>query len=539
MEAICLATLAEKVIDSGPPWNSFGSDNLEAAVFSTGRAVLDLPSSVWNQIDESLRDRARRELQAWLRDDTSAALSRYLPLVLRAALGLRKLDPLPIDIEVRVGEQAQRDIDRMISRNALGDALAIDRCLLALALVSDAEFSHGPLLPQERKSVLGLCLDGSSLTTVAQSTIVRVGTDAVGCSGIEALVRLLQCDGVRPLLVDHGHHFHATLDWLEARSRRLETGTGKVVRVFQSDLYPDHGRYEAWFNALVAVFLFELERFCQDQVDRAAKHRFDARVPTPDVSYDGLVCGGYRWPERLEERLLKPVADGGCLGKSTGNGIVLFGPPGTGKTTIAQTIAKRLGWDFVRLSTADFLVDGSPNLVRTIKTLFRQLHDLSKCVVLFDELELLIVDRQAGDIQAGWLTNVMLPELQEFHDAMSVLPILATNHVEKLDPAGRRPGRFDYVLPVGLPNVQEREHLLRIARPNLSNVARAARVCDGATIAEVFEFARSLGTIKRPTDERLATAWAPISDSRRVDSAALLEFQSTTVTKYAYPPTWK
>jgi len=146
--------------------------------------------------------------------------------------------------------------------------------------------------------------------------------------------------------------------------------------------------------------------------------------------------------------------------------VLLFGPPGTAKTTIAKGIADGLSWPVVSLSPGDFIVDGLEHIETHAKSVFSRLMQLSRAVVIFDECDELFRERipnarleQARGITA-FITASMLPKLQELHDRGRVLFFICTNHFESLDAAMKRGGRVDHVIAVGPPDERARRELL-------------------------------------------------------------------------------
>jgi GNAT superfamily N-acetyltransferase len=136
--------------------------------------------------------------------------------------------------------------------------------------------------------------------------------------------------------------------------------------------------------------------------------------------------------------------------------IVLFGPPGTGKTTFAQAVAGRLGWPFVelfpsRLATLDVAMSSA------LREAFTTLMELESAVVFIDEVEEIAGCRSGvpSDPAQG-VTNELLKLIPAFRQHDERLLICATNSVRSLDSAFLRPGRFDYVIPVGPPDATAR-----------------------------------------------------------------------------------
>ncbi|OEU06406.1 P-loop containing nucleoside triphosphate hydrolase protein, partial [Fragilariopsis cylindrus CCMP1102] len=137
---------------------------------------------------------------------------------------------------------------------------------------------------------------------------------------------------------------------------------------------------------------------------------------------------------------------------------VLFGPPGTAKTTICEALAKRMGYDFVVIDTAVFLTDGLSNVSARIRYVFKRLMALRKCIILFDEIEEFCLNRENPDLsmESRMLTTSMLTAINDLRRKKQSLFFIATNRLRAFDSAITRPGRFDMNLLVGTPNLQSR-----------------------------------------------------------------------------------
>ena len=138
--------------------------------------------------------------------------------------------------------------------------------------------------------------------------------------------------------------------------------------------------------------------------------------------------------------------------------LILFGPPGTAKTTICTSIATYLGWKFVTIDTACFLADGLENIASRMVYIFERLKALEKTIILFDEIEEFCLDRENDKLamESRMLTTAMLTQLNDLRRQQSCIFIVATNRIRSFDAAVTRPGRFDMILFVGTPNLNAR-----------------------------------------------------------------------------------
>ena len=137
---------------------------------------------------------------------------------------------------------------------------------------------------------------------------------------------------------------------------------------------------------------------------------------------------------------------------------ILFGPPGTAKTTICSSMARYLGWNFVTVDTARFLKNGLENVASTMTYIFERLGSLEQTIILFDEIEEFCLDREntAIGMESRLLTTAMLTQLNGLRSKQKCIFIVATNRLRSFDAAVTRPGRFDALLFVGTPNMESR-----------------------------------------------------------------------------------
>jgi MoxR-like ATPase len=164
--------------------------------------------------------------------------------------------------------------------------------------------------------------------------------------------------------------------------------------------------------------------------------------------------------EIIERRVILPLERpelAGRHGVVSPKAIILFGPPGTGKTTFAKGIASRLQWPFVEIQPAEIAGEGAERQAKLLAESLSRVAALAAAVVFVDEVEDLASMRHESRKVSPSVTNEFLKQIPRLREAPHHLLVCATNWVSRLDGAFLRPGRFDYVLPVGPPEPAARE----------------------------------------------------------------------------------
>jgi len=199
------------------------------------------------------------------------------------------------------------------------------------------------------------------------------------------------------------------------------------------------------------------------------------------------IAGMQREKEMLERRLVMPLSDSDLaekFGVEPPRSIVLFGPPGTGKTTFAKAVASRLDWPFVEVFPARLAADQG-GLAGALRDTFTRISDLDNVVVFIDEVEEIAAQRGGEPPTAlQGVTNELLKLIPIFRERPGRLLIVATNFIRALDDAFLRHGRFDYVIPIGLPDETARTSIWRRYIP--SETAESVNVADLVARTEGF-----------------------------------------------------
>ena len=178
----------------------------------------------------------------------------------------------------------------------------------------------------------------------------------------------------------------------------------------------------------------------------------------------GDLAGMEREKQIIERRIVDPLAHPDVAeryGVSPPKAVILFGPPGTGKTSFAKAISSRLGWPFVELFPSRMAATGSGGLAASLREAFAEMAELDELVLFIDEVEEIATARTGASTAELGVTNELLKLIPAFRQHDSRLLVCATNAVHSLDSAFLRPGRFDYVIPVGPPDPPARNAVWR------------------------------------------------------------------------------
>jgi transitional endoplasmic reticulum ATPase len=217
-----------------------------------------------------------------------------------------------------------------------------------------------------------------------------------------------------------------------------------------------------------------------------------------------------KYPDLFKRLGIRPV-----------KGILLYGPPGTGKTLLAKAVATESEANFISVKGPEILSKWVGESEKAIREIFRKARETAPCIIFFDELDS-IATRRGVHTDAGVtdrIVNQLLTEMDGIQPLMGVVVIGATNRPDLLDPALLRPGRFDRIIKVPIPDFRARLEIFKVHTREMPldedvNIERLARLTEGYTGADIEalcreaalnaarEFTRSLAG-KKPTEEDL------------------------------------
>ena len=185
-------------------------------------------------------------------------------------------------------------------------------------------------------------------------------------------------------------------------------------------------------------------------------------------------------------------------GASMPKGLLLVGPPGTGKTMLAKAVAGEADVPFFSISGSEFVEMFVGMGASKVRDLFKQAKEKAPCIVFIDEIDAIGQKRNSGSMggndEREQTLNQLLTEMDGFEGNTGVISLAATNRPESLDPALTRPGRFDRRVPVELPDLAGREAILKVHAKkiktaedvNLHTIARMASGASGAELANII-----------------------------------------------------
>jgi ATPase family associated with various cellular activities (AAA) len=292
------------------------------------------------------------------------------------------------------------------------------------------------------------------------------------CYEYEMLTQLLSEPRLTDLLLGHLPELSAAVDSVEASAYNVKEG----VQAWTSGHHPQLSFPESWATASVYHFVHRLDRLLAEAVRRELFHFLDLPFPEPATRQkEGNFAGSFLDSKiyvqgnsrSLKEFLCKEfvmrlsaeadgIADGRQFQKGTPRSAIFFGPPGTSKTELSKEIARFIGWPYLAVDPSFLLRNGMEGIQAEANVIFRMLEETERVVVLFDEFDEFVRERDSSDAQqfSRLLTTAMLPKLASIHKRATLVFIIATNNIQQFDLAIRRPGRFDRVVQIMPPTFE-------------------------------------------------------------------------------------
>jgi ATPase family associated with various cellular activities (AAA) len=492
-----------------PALIEFAPDQVEAEA----NALKEHLAFIWANVsveppDQAVREATLREgetLDELTMDNAPERLERTYPAnAFHTYWALKTLDAcngLPETRELTAKFQQEREIALLWTQNMLSAQVAMhaagsdqaDPNQLAWALTSQlldgqtgarlatGELSRAPLY----KAALAAFFDQQLSTgkwPLGQPLFHYPTAGNAYCYTFETLAELLlpalreTAVGklLRELLKPHVASILAAWEFARSTARPLRAGGAAVG--WSSGHHPHRTDPEGWATASVFAFIQRFRRLLGAYTREAAAAELGVRPShygTREAGTRVLVerantwTGGRHWSagEQIAALFLHPLHAGVAAGETIdpdepliqtnqARSAILFGPPGTSKTTIVEALAAAIDWDIVEIHASRFLVEGMDRVPSSADWIFLRLMELDRCVVLFDEIDELLRDRQDEDADpfGRFLTTSMLPKVATLWQQGRIIFFVATNDIAGADPAIKRSQRFDSAIFVAPPS---------------------------------------------------------------------------------------
>ena len=285
------------------------------------------------------------------------------------------------------------------------------------------------------------------------------------------------------LFDNHVRIFHRYHEWVESRLTEGESKNPDKNFKFQG-WYSEHlatnDGIHTWETSQIGIYLVHYRNMLQRHVGtKSLESAGLSRKKIPRKSHSDLSPFDY-WNQVVNKFSPREPGDDDVYSKvansfiATRTGVannskpkysaIFYGPPGTGKTSLAEAIAAALGWDFIALSPSHFIDTGVSQVEQRAKRIFDALCEQEYCVILLDEIDRLILDRNSKaygsqDDMFQMMTPSMLPKLKSLRSRETSIFVIGTNYYERIEPAAIRVGRVDTPLLVGLPDYKNRHRI--------------------------------------------------------------------------------
>ncbi|AVH54871.1 MULTISPECIES: ATP-binding protein [Streptomyces] len=249
----------------------------------------------------------------------------------------------------------------------------------------------------------------------------------------------------------------------ELERRLRAAGVRRISALLPADATGTAALLNSGYRSREGLVYFEMVEHLP-AADAGLLEALGGRVPASGLW--GSLAGMEHEKQIVERRIVLPLQETELVeqyGVVPPKAVILFGPPGTGKTSFVKAVASRLSWPFVELFPSRLAAsNGTPGLASALREVFSDITALESVVLFIDEVEEIASVRSGMAADPGHMvTNELLKLIPGFREHDEHLMVCATNSVRSLDPAFLRPGRFDYVIPVGPPNATARAAIWR------------------------------------------------------------------------------
>lgn len=333
----------------------------------------------------------------------------------------------------------------------------------------------------------------------------------------------VQSESMRAKLLEANMLANNYLEEMEKLKEQLERITSPplfIATVMETEddmaLIRQHGNNQEVVTQIPAEFKDEIEPGVRVSINAAfsivsiMRKATDMRaqimevINSPDVDYD-MIGGLDDVLNEVIESVEMPLTEPELfdkIGIEPPSGVLMYGDPGTGKTLIAKAVASRAHASFIRMSGSDLVQKFIGEGARLVKDVFQMARDKSPCILFIDEIDAVggmrTHDGTTGSAEVNRTMLQLLSEMDGFEPRGQVKIIAATNRIDLLDPALLRPGRFDRVIEVPIPDEKAREDILRIHTRHMNladdvDMTKLAKMANGLSGADLKIIVKEAG----------------------------------------------
>ncbi|MBC17127.1 MAG: hypothetical protein CL942_08750 [Desulfovibrio sp.] len=295
-------------------------------------------------------------------------------------------------------------------------------------------------------------------------------------------------DSKESLFSKHSAMFKRYFRWLKAQIREVDINSDSEQKPcwgWASEHVGGENEIHLFQTSEILCFLINYRHILQDRIARRSLEASGLKVEQPirkasnknkeaTVYWDNNIVDKFEPIQELGlnsrlriysfigDKFIKPR---NRSTKAEHYSMLLYGPPGTGKSTVGENIAKALKWKFITVTPSDFLAGGAGEVEARAKAIFKCLEEQKDAVILFDEIDQFLLDRETSRYreQTGifqFMTPGMLPKINDLRKRERSIFIIATNYEERIDPAIKRKGRVDFILPLMPPAYSLRKKIV-------------------------------------------------------------------------------
>jgi hypothetical protein len=473
-------------------------------------SVDDVDRAKVRELIKHIEDKADQWLNGLIKDPASVKLDLTSaddypvdhPFVLLRALQLTKIVRADRWPELQLGNLPSVFLNQLhteLSNSAVQDGGFDPACLVfalegLLMLNPDAvtdsvlhqvtdTLGRAPYVATHWQPVRPLVANDRGHTFILQT--VEVVNSYLRICGLEQDKRRIASD---PLFTRSFLNLQSYVDWLLSRvfSVRVETSTGqKVFQGWQSEQTYRPDLVNLWTTSQIVLFMQAYGAMLQQHIAHEAgsavnlDFRRQQKQSVEDSRSNWKDVKDKREPllkfnttsflayDRIDEILVAPRDPDASpsIASRAKYSILLYGPPGTGKTSFCESLAAALRYDFIYVSPSDFIRGGEADVEERAKRVFDALLEQSNCVILLDEIDRLLLDRDSSEYARQgdmfqFMTPSMLTKINDLREKKRSVFVVATNYAERIDSAIKRPGRIDEQIVLLPPNQERRRWII-------------------------------------------------------------------------------